>query len=226
MKSILIKILLALVFLGLGLGGGVGYGRYQLTLAEKAHSLEADKLNRKLQQWEKKYNERNARIEIGRRTVQRLQQEIGGLKDEVANLQLSEAAAVKKQKAHITVVEQALVDMEYQRLKLQAREEHLADKLTGSKARVAELEKLSTEWQGKAIALDQGLRKMTRDHDRCFKHNQEMAVAAGELLERYQNKKFWNALGEKEPVTGIGQVELEHIVQEYGFKIEDHRLEK
>ena len=80
MKSILLKILLALLFIGFGLGIGLGYAHYQLSKVQTAHSLEVDKLDRKLKQWQKKYEERNAQIEIGRRTVKGLQQEIAALK--------------------------------------------------------------------------------------------------------------------------------------------------
>ncbi len=53
MKSILIQIVLAIVFLGIGLGGGIGYGRYQLNQAEEAHTLVLEKMERKINQWQK-----------------------------------------------------------------------------------------------------------------------------------------------------------------------------
>ena len=142
------------------------------------------------------------------------------------NLQLSEAASLKKKNVRIAQLVTETEALEYQRLKLQAREEGLVSELEKEKSRVAELEPLAAQLQEKSAELGLNLQKRTRDYDRCFKHNQQMAEAAGELLVRYQNKKVWDALSEKEPFTGIGKVELEHLVQEYGFKIEDHSLEK
>lgn len=225
MKSILIQIVLAIVFLGIGLGGGIGYGRYQLNQAEEAHTLVLEKMERKINQWQKKYNERNARIEMERRNVKRLRNEIADLQEQVAGLQVSEAEKLKKMKARINTLTEELASMEYQRLKLQAGEEHLTAELDKTKTDLGQMTAVAETLKKKSTELDFSLREKSRDYDRCFKHNQEMATAAGELLVRYQNKKFWNALGEKEPLTGIGKVELEHIVQEYGFKIEDHRLD-
>ncbi len=44
----------------------------------------------------KKYNERNARIEMERRNVKRLRNEIADLQEQVAGLQVSEAEKLKK----------------------------------------------------------------------------------------------------------------------------------
>lgn len=226
MKSILIKIVLTIVFLGIGLGVGIGYGRYQLNRAEEAHALAVEKMERKIAQWQKKYNERNARIEIERRNVKRLRNEMTELQEQVAGLQISEAVKLKKLKARINMLKEELASMEYQHLKLQAGEEHLTAELDTTKTDLGQMTVVAEELKKKSAELDFALRKKSSDYDRCFKHNQQMAEAAGELLVRYQNKTPWKSISEVEPLTGIGKVELEHIVQEYGFRIEDHRLEK
>lgn len=53
----------------------------------------------------------------------------------------------------------------------------------------------------------------------CHEKNQSLLDANRSLLEKYQDKGFWEELSE--PVTGLGTVQTENQVQEYRFKLED-----
>jgi hypothetical protein len=55
----------------------------------------------------------------------------------------------------------------------------------------------------------------------CQQKNNNMAAAQAELIQRYQDKGFWDTLGDVEPLTGIGKVKTENAVQDYQFKLED-----
>jgi hypothetical protein len=49
---------------------------------------------------------------------------------------------------------------------------------------------------------------------------------ANELVDKYKDKGVFGSVLAKEPLTGVKKVELEHLVQEYGDKIEEHGIEE
>jgi myosin heavy subunit len=55
----------------------------------------------------------------------------------------------------------------------------------------------------------------------CGIKNADLRKTGAELVERYQDKGFWDQLGELEPFTGIGKVKTETTVQDYHFKLQD-----
>lgn len=67
-----------------------------------------------------------------------------------------------------------------------------------------------------------------RDHwiADCGSKNEAMYQANGELLAAYRDKGAWDALKQREPVTGIASVQVENAVQEYQFRLEDLRTVK
>jgi hypothetical protein len=46
-----------------------------------------------------------------------------------------------------------------------------------------------------------------------------------ELARRYENKGVWTAMRQKEPVTGIGGVGMENLLQEYREKAASQRVQ-
>jgi len=55
----------------------------------------------------------------------------------------------------------------------------------------------------------------------CRTRNEDMYKANLELLDLYKNKSVADVVKAKEPLFGIGRVELETSLQEYRFKLED-----
>ncbi|MBI5462539.1 MAG: hypothetical protein HY941_10175 [Gammaproteobacteria bacterium] len=64
-----------------------------------------------------------------------------------------------------------------------------------------------------------------RDHwiADCRDKNEAMYKTNNELLAAYRDKSAWDALKQREPLTGIALVEVENAVQEYQFRLEDLR---
>lgn len=62
-----------------------------------------------------------------------------------------------------------------------------------------------------------------RNHwmDTCQEKNEQMYEANMELLERYKNKGLWRSLSQAEPLTGLGEIAVENVVEEYQFRLED-----
>jgi len=68
---------------------------------------------------------------------------------------------------------------------------------------------------------------LTADKDRfaaCKVKNEALLKIGFELLDRYKNAGFGDALGRKEPFTGIKRVELQNIAQDTGDKLRDNTV--
>lgn len=57
--------------------------------------------------------------------------------------------------------------------------------------------------------------------DKCRANNESMYKVNKELIDRYQNKGFWQELTQADPLTGIGDVKMEVIAEDYRYKLED-----
>jgi chromosome segregation ATPase len=79
--------------------------------------------------------------------------------------------------------------------------------------------------QGKNQALDGELAQCQARVDTLIGHNRRLFEIGNELLDRFENKGVWASLRESEPFTGLKRVELENIVQDYRFAIDDQRVE-
>jgi hypothetical protein len=59
----------------------------------------------------------------------------------------------------------------------------------------------------------------------CEAKNVKMYEYSQELARRYENKGVWTAMRQKEPVTGIGGVGMENLLQEYREKAASQRVQ-
>lgn len=57
--------------------------------------------------------------------------------------------------------------------------------------------------------------------DKCKANNDSMYQVNLELVDRYRNKGFWQELTQAEPLTGMGDVKMEVIAEEYRYRLED-----
>ena len=58
-----------------------------------------------------------------------------------------------------------------------------------------------------------------------LQNNRRLVEISNELVMRYQNKGFVENIKRSEPLTGLSRVDLENLIQEYQFEIEDLVLE-
>ena len=85
-----------------------------------------------------------------------------------------------------------------------------------------ELKKVTAEKQ----ALQAELKETARDLERSEANNVRLCVIAEELVRKYREKGLGAILIEKEPLTKIGKVELEQLIDEYREKINQLRNPK
>ena len=65
----------------------------------------------------------------------------------------------------------------------------------------------------------------TENFDLCLANNQKLYEVNLELLDLYKNKSAFDAIKQREPITGLSQVQIENLSQDYRFKIEDLSLD-
>ena len=92
---------------------------------------------------------------------------------------------------------------------------------------VAQLNDTRTELQAQrkhGAELEQQLGKQTENFNLCYGNNKKLYEINGELLGRYEDKGFSDVLKQKEPFTGIKQVEVENLVQDYQYRLDELKL--
>ena len=57
--------------------------------------------------------------------------------------------------------------------------------------------------------------------DMCKVNNDKLYDINLELVDSYQNKSIWQELAQADPLTGLGDVKLEVIAEEYRYRLED-----
>lgn len=55
----------------------------------------------------------------------------------------------------------------------------------------------------------------------CVDNNKKLFTINQEILGKYEGKGFWDVMNQKEPFTGLSQVKIENLVQDYQFQNED-----
>jgi chromosome segregation ATPase len=167
--------------------------------------------------------------------LQQISAERDALKTENGRLKADLAQAQQAQKT--AAAEAAASGEELTRLRaavaaFQNQNEALRGQLGQSQEAIGTLrsEKTATraelqQAQGKNQALDGELAQCQARVDTLIGHNRRLFEIGNELLDRFENKGVWASLRESEPFTGLKRVELENIVQDYRFAIDDQRVE-
>lgn len=72
--------------------------------------------------------------------------------------------------------------------------------------------------------IESKLQKQSNNFAVCYANNRKLYDLNGELLARYENKGFGDVLKQREPFTGIKQVDIENLVQDYRYRIDDLKI--
>lgn len=60
--------------------------------------------------------------------------------------------------------------------------------------------------------------------DDCAKHNVALYKLDLELLAKYRDKGVWDALKQSEPVTGLSQVAVESMIEQYRIRLDKEQI--
>lgn len=78
--------------------------------------------------------------------------------------------------------------------------------------------------EAKNTELNVSLKEQQKQMLSCAQNNVKFYETNMELLEEYQNKGVWDAITQREPVTGIKNVEIENLVEKYRKQLDDFRV--
>ena len=67
----------------------------------------------------------------------------------------------------------------------------------------------------------QEIAELSRELNACATNNVALSTIGFEVLEKYEDKGFWDNLGQNEPFAKIKKVQIENLVDEYKYLIED-----
>lgn len=73
--------------------------------------------------------------------------------------------------------------------------------------------------QAAVLTLDGQVKTVSKKYQLCESSNKQMVALTNELIGRYQQQNFWQALRNHEQVTGLYRVKLENVLQDYQLKI-------
>jgi chromosome segregation ATPase len=139
-----------------------------------------------------------------------LEAELAKVKKEKEQLQKDLDNAKKDHKKTATAIsnqQQQLASASNERNNLMEsieKEKEKIDMLTSESGRL--LEKLDAQ---------------TSNFQTCYINNKKLYEINQEILGQYQDKGFWDALSQKEPLTSLGKVKVENLIQDYQYKMDD-----
>jgi chromosome segregation ATPase len=61
--------------------------------------------------------------------------------------------------------------------------------------------------------------------DLCVSNNRKLYEINQQLLGKYEDKGVWSVLSQAEPFTGLKQVEIENLIDDYQYQLDDLRVE-
>ena len=112
----------------------------------------------------------------------------------------------------------ALLEKQYARTK--ARLDDLSDRYRAASGTVRDLNENVMALNSIIDDLKSGLRRTENFLDRCTEHNERLVMISEDLLDKWDDKGLLQSLLHKEPLTGLRQIEIEHMKQEYRERID------
>lgn len=73
--------------------------------------------------------------------------------------------------------------------------------------------------------LEEKFQDESKNFAACYANNQKLYDINRRLLTRYENKGMVDVIKQKEPFTGVAQVEIENLVQDYRYQLDDLKVQ-
>lgn len=99
-------------------------------------------------------------------------------------------------------------------------------RLTETQAILAETQVRLRETDVDKHALEGVKARQEREIALCEDKNRMLYQVGRDLMARYENKDFEDVLKQREPFTGIKQVEIENLLEEYRDKLDEQKIIK
>lgn len=166
--------------------------------------------------------------------LRQLTEEKAKLEADNAALQKDKTSAeetVAKLEARVKELEPLPAELEKQKAAyaaLQAQKTQLESQLSTALSKGTQLHGKLKEIVGKAKLIQQDnqlLVEAVKEREQwigsCKDKNGQIAQLQGELVQRYEDKGFWEVFKDVEPLTGIGHVETETNAQDFRHRLQD-----
>jgi chromosome segregation ATPase len=164
------------------------------------------------------------------RQAQFLLQKVSGEKAALEQENLRLAGELKQLKEELEGTSKLLNKTEKIRAQAQQRNSALAERVRSDSERIGDLQTQYRTDIANARADIQLLHSAVEERnvwiEDCRAKNAAMYQTNQELLQVYRDKDAMDALAQREPLTGIGSIEVENVMQDYQFKLEDLRTVK
>jgi chromosome segregation ATPase len=140
-------------------------------------------------------------------------------------------------KAERSKLEKQLEEAKTTEARLNKRIDGLEEEMSALKTRLGESYNRIKDANGKLRDTRGELQEMTRNRNLlqstlnqrdnelgvCMTHNVNLYKTGLEILDLYEKKDGWDAALQHEAITGLKSVEIENIIQEYTFRLEDEQ---
>lgn len=178
---------------------------------------DGDQALKRMQFMLKQLNEEKALLEIKigelEKENEKLDDELDEAKDKISDLEIT----VQRRDATITDLNNTVDQRE---AKIERREGQLRDVI--GKYQDAQL--LIVRLNDEIARLNDSIEEKNAAIEEFDTKNSKLYEANLELLDLYKDKSVLDALLQSDGVTGLKQVEIENVLQEYRFKLEDNRI--
>ncbi len=101
--------------------------------------------------------------------------------------------------------------------KLEEAKNKMQELITKFRETITNLRQVENESAQRA----QEIARLDRELKLCATNNVALSELGYEVLAKYEDKGFWDRVGQKEPFTKIKKVQIENLVDDYKYKIED-----
>ena len=100
----------------------------------------------------------------------------------------------------------------------------VTEQLAATTAKLSETSKELVSRNAELAETKQSLEQSKTADANCETKNLTLYGYSAELLQQYKNKGVWTSLSQKDPVFGLGRVDVENVVQEYQLKFDSQKL--
>lgn len=80
--------------------------------------------------------------------------------------------------------------------------------------------------EGDRATIKSQLATRERDYKVCVDRNAGLYQLGDEVLDRMEDRGFWSQLTEREPFTRLKRTQLENLIDDYRYRVDELRLEK
>lgn len=158
----------------------------------------------------------------------KLQEELSAIKKETALLKADKSALQQRMNASegtVSRFKEANSEAVDRVRDTQERMDKLVDKYKELVGQLKEMEMEKLRLQNIVDLQETQLTTQSAQLDGCAGDNLALYQLNLELLQQYRDKGVWDALKQREPVMGLGRVELENKVEGYRLRLNQERLD-